>query len=604
MVSSIVQEQLKRLPSLPGVYLMKDVGGNVIYVGKATSLRQRVRSYFSPRQQLSPKTERLVNRVNSLDFWVTTTEQEALVLELNLIKRYRPRYNIRLKDNKTFPYLKIDLNEDWPTVRITRRPEDDGSRYFGPFASTKSVRQALRVIKGIFPFRSCNQPITGTAPHPCLEYHLHRCLGPCIGAVSREEYHRLIGQVSLFLEGKQEGVLQELESEMKQAAETLDFEQAGRLRDRIRAVKRVIEWQRIATVVTGEQDVIAFVQDRDYAYVQVFLIRAGRLIGKEGFILEGTRAEEPPQIMASFIKQYYNSATYVPPQLWLQYPVDEVSVIEGWLQGKRGARVRLKVPCRGDKKQLVMTVAENARRGLEQLRIKQLATPRALGTALAEIKKELHLSCLPARLEGYDISNIQGRLAVGSMVVFENGRPKPSHYRRFRIKTVPQADDYAMLYEMLNRRFKRHSGSDSWAIQPDLILIDGGKGQLNAALSAMTRLGVTSVPIASLAKQNEEIFVPYRDKPIVLPRNSPGLQLLQRLRDESHRFAISYHRQIRRRAGIASALDDIPGIGPKRKRALLRQFGSVSGIRSATEGELAAARGINRGLAKRVKGYL
>ena len=605
MISNLINEQLRQLPTSPGVYLMRDTDGGILYIGKAANLHHRVRSYFSAGQKLSPKLKRMVARVNDFDFFVTTSEQEALILELNLIKRHRPSYNVQLKDDKTFPYLKINSSEDWPRVHITRRLEEDGARYFGPFASGKSIRQTLKTIRGIFPFRSCSKAITGTDLSPCLEYHIRHCLAPCIGAVSKSEYDVVIKQVILFLEGKQEKVIQELESKMKKAAEALDFEKAALIRDQIQAVNRVIEGQRIATTVRGEQDVIAFAQDKDQAYVQVFFIRSSKLIGRESFILQGARSEEPSQIMTSFIKQFYNSTPYIPPILLLQYPVEDTIIIEGWLQSKKGAKVNIQVPRRGNKNQLVKIVAENAEQGLEQLKIKQLATPGSLTAALAEIERELHLPCTPLRMEGYDISNIQGKAAVGSMVVFDKGKPKPSHYRRFRIKTVSGADDYAMLHEVLKRRFKRsRDASNTWAILPDLILIDGGKGQLNAALSAMGEAGVNSVPTASLAKENEEVFIPASSQPIILPRSSQGLQLLQRLRDEAHRFALGYHQKIHKRETFASSLDTIPGIGPKRKRALLKQFGSLRAIREAPIEELAATAGMSQSLAIRIKEHL
>ena len=605
MTSNLVLEQLKQLPTSPGIYLMRDAERNILYVGKAANLRNRVRSYFGARKKLTPKLQRMIARVNDLDFFVTSSEQEAFILELNLIKRHRPRYNVRLKDDKTFPYLKIDTSQDWPRVYITRRLEEDGGRYFGPFASAKSVRQTLKVLKGIFPFRSCSRAITGTDSRPCLDYYIHRCLAPCIGAVSKEEYAEVIKQIILFLEGKQEIVIRQLRHKMEKAAEALDFEKATLIRDQIQATERVIEGQRIATTVRGEQDVIAFASDKNQAYVQVFFIRNSKLIGRESFILNGTSSEEPKQIMTSFIKQFYDSTLNIPPLLLLQYPVEDTTVIEDWLQSKRGAKVRIQVPRRGNKKQLVNIVAENAEQGLEQLKIKYLATPTILTEALAEIKRELCLPHLPSRMEGYDISNIQGKAAVGSMVVFDEGKPKPSKYRRFRIKTVSRANDYAMLDEILKRRFKRSSdASDTWAVLPDLVLIDGGKGQLNAALSAMDKAGVKFVPTASLAKENEEIFIPQKSQPIILPRSSPGLQLLQRLRDEAHRFALGYHQKLHKRETFGSALDTIPGIGPKRKRALLKHFGSVLAIQQAPIDKLAATRGMNLNLAKRLKEYL
>ena len=609
MTSNLITEQLNQLPTSPGVYLMRDSEGNILYVGKAANLQHRVRSYFGAGQKLSPKLQRLVTRVNDLDFFVTTSEQEALILELNLIKKYRPRYNVRLKDDKTFPYLKISLNEDWPRIYLTRRVEEDGGRYFGPFASARSVRQTLKLLKGIFPFRSCSKSITGVDPRACLEYHMNLCVGPCIGVVTKQEYAEVIKEVILFLEGKQEVVARELEDRMEKAAETLDFEKAALLRDQIRSMRRVVEGQRIATTVRGEQDVIAFAQDRDQACVQIFFIRSDKLIGRESFVLHGTQHEEPHQIMTNFVKQFYSSSLYVPPLLLLQYPVEDMTVVKEWLQNRRGTRVDIQVPRRGNRKQLAKIVAENARQGLEQLKIKKLATPKVLEAALDEIKRELHLPHLPVRMEGYDISNIHGMAAVGSMVVFDKGKPKPAHYRRFKIKTVSGADDYAMLQEVLGRRFKRlksngASVSNIWVVLPDLVLIDGGKGQLSAALSIMNEVGAGFVPTASLAKENEEIFIPQETKPVVLPRNSPGLQLLQRLRDEAHRFALSYHQKVRKRGTFASTLDTIPGIGYKRKRALLKQFGSVQAIKTASIEEIASARGLTESLAKSIKEYL
>ncbi len=608
MSQSLITEQIRQLPNSPGVYLWRDAEGNILYVGKAANLQHRVRSYFTAGQKLSPKIQQMVARVAELDFFITANEQEALILELNLIKRHHPRYNVRLKDDKTFPYLKISLNEDWPRIYFTRHLEENGGRYFGPFASARSVRQTLKALKRIFPFRSCSEPITGNDTRACLEYDLNLCRGPCIGAVSKTEYAEIIKQVILFLEGKQEIVVRNLEKRMKAAAQALDFEKAAILRDQIQAIHRVIEGQRIAATVSGEQDVIAFAQDRDQACVQVFFIRGGKLIGRESFALQGTRYEEPPQIMTSFVKQFYSSSAYIPPLLVLQHPMEDMAVLKDWLQGKRGASVNIQVPRRGNKKKLVDIVAENARQALEQFKIKKLAAPKELEAALAEIQRELNLPRLPSRMEGYDISNIQGVAAVGSMVVFDQGKPAPSYYRRFKIKTVAGVDDYAMLQEVLKRRFKRlkseDSPADSWAIIPDLVLIDGGKGQLNAARLAMQETGADSVPVASLAKENEAIFVPRKPRSIVLPRSSAGLQLLQRLRDEAHRFALGYHQKIRQRESFTSALDIIPGIGAKRKRSLLKQFGSVQSIKEAPLEELALAKGMTRDLARKVKEFL
>lgn len=605
LADSPIAEQLNRIPASPGVYQMRDAGGNILYVGKAANLYHRVRSYFGGGQKLTPKIENMVTRVADIDFYVTASEQEALILEATLIKKYHPRYNVNLKDDKTFPYLKISTTEEWPQIYSTRRLEPDGARYFGPFASAKSVKQTLKVIKRIFPFRNCTRKITGTDARACLEYHLGHCAAPCTGEVNRREYGQVIKEVILFLEGKQERIIRELERQMNRAAESLDFERAARFRDQVQSIREVIEGQKIAATVRGEQDAIAFAQDRDQACVQIFLVRNNKLTGRESFELRGTRQETPSRIMANFIQQFYSASPYVPPRLLLQYPVEDAGVIKEWLQSKRGGRVIIQTPRRGAKKQLIDIVAENARYGLEQLKIKQLARPKVLEAALEEIEKELGLPGLPVRMEAYDISNIQGKAAVGSMVVFENGKSKPAHYRRFGIKTVSGVDDYAMLREVIGRRFKRTArekgAADGWAIMPDLVLIDGGKGQLNAALAAMAAIGVTPVPVASIAKENEEIFIPGRVRPIVLARSSPGLQLLERLRDEAHRFALAYFKKVHRRRTFASAFDEVPGIGPKRKQALLKVFGSVRAVREAGVAELAAVGGMTASLARKVK---
>lgn len=607
-MDTLVKEQLNRLPDSPGVYLMRDAEGVILYVGKATNLHSRVRSYFTDAQQLTPKTRRLVSRIADIDFFVATSEEEALILESNLIKQYHPRFNVRLKDDKTFPYLKIDLREEWPRVYTTRRLEEDGGRYFGPFTNARSVRQTLKVLQNIFPFRMCSKNISGKTGRPCLEYYMGHCMAPCTGDVTPKEYADVIGEVILFLEGKHEKVVRELRMKMNDASDSMDYEKAALLRDQIEAISQVIEGEKIAATIRGEQDVIAFVPYRDQAYVQVLFIRRNKLTGRESFLLQGTSQEEPLQIMTSFIKQYYSSNPNIPPLLLLQHPVEDTAVIKEWLQGRRAARVDIQVPRRGVKKQLIDIAVENARQGLERLKLKELVSPKSVDDALAEIQRELGLEVPPQRMEAYDISNIQGNSAVGSMVVFDKGKPKRAHYRRFKIKTVAGSNDYAMMQEVLRRRF-RHTNKgedtafDAWAIVPDLVLIDGGKGQLNAALEVFDETGVT-VPVAGLAKENEELFLPKRKEPVVLPKSSAGLQLLQRLRDEAHRFAIGYFTTLHRKKTFTSLLDDIPGVGPKRKSALLRQFGSVQGIREASVDELVAATGMSREQAKRIKEHI
>jgi len=599
------EERLKALPTKPGVYLFKNAAGKVLYVGKASSLRHRVRSYFSASGASSPKPQKIVAQAHDLDFFVTDSEQEALILENTLIKRHRPGYNVRLKDDKSYPYIKVSLAEEWPRVFSTRRVEDDGARYFGPFASARSVRHTLDLLRRLFRYCSPRSPITGTKSRPCFDFFIGRCAGACSGEISREDYRETIHEIVLFLEGKTEAVVRQLRQKMEAAADALDFEKAAFLRDQLRAVEDVVAEQKTSAVGRADADIIAFASDRNDACAQVFFIRGGSLVGKEDFSLEGARHEEPGRIIASFIKQFYSSATHVPREILLQIQPDEVEVIRSWLESRRGRKVNLIVPQRGEKKKLVDMVARNAVQALEQMQAKWLADSGRTAGAVHELQQYLRLPAPPKRIECYDISDIQGSSAVGSMAVFEDGRPKTSAYRRFKIRAVPGIDDYAMMQEVLRRRFGRFKSDDgsSWAAAPDLVLIDGGKGHLSAAADVMRELGVDTVPLASLAKENEDVFLPGEPLPLALPRNSPALYLLQRVRDEAHRFALSYHLRVRRKAAMISALD-LPGIGPKRRRALMRRFGTVPRIREASVEELASVPGISRALAANVKKYL
>ena len=605
MEAGLLEEQLKVLPRKPGVYLFKDASGNVLYVGKAADLRSRVKSYFSASETLLPKIRRMMARVGDFEFFVTDSDQEALILECNLIKKHRPRYNVRLKDDKTYPYLKIDVQDDWPRVYITRRVEKDGGRYFGPFASATSVRKTQNLLKQLFPFRSCKKKITGTDYRPCLEYHIHRCAGPCVGEISENEYRDIIDQVIMFMEGKQESVIRQLRQEMVEASGQLEYERAAVLRDQIRSVEMVTEHQKISSVEMDDQDVIALAQSDDQAFVEVFFIRGGKLIERDHFIMQGARDEDPGQILASFLNQFYNSATYIPPLILVQHYSEDFFVLEKWLSGKRGSVVRLRVPGRGEKRRLVDMVAENAKQSLEQYRVKELTGAYKTASVLGELKNALELPRVPKRIECYDISDIKGTSAVGGMVVFEDGQPQKAYYRRFRIKTVEGTDDYAMMQEVLRRRFRKAGEFEgSWGVIPDLVLIDGGRGHLNAALAAIKEIGMGSMPIASIAKENEEIFRPVVAGPIILPKGSAALRLLQFIRDEAHRFAIGYHRKVRSRESVKSALDNVPGIGPKRKRELLKKFGSVKAIKEAEIDEIAAVPGMTRKLAKKLREYL
>ena len=615
--------RLRATPRKPGVYFMRDDSGEVLYVGKATSLRNRLSSYFSSRANLVPKIRRMVERVADFEFIVTESEQEALILECNLIKEHKPPYNARLKDDKSYPFIKIDTSENFPLVYITRNVTDDGSRYFGPFASAGSVRRTLSLLKKLFPYRSCTKTITGNDPRACLDFFIHRCVGPCIGAVDKEEYQEIIDQVILFLEGKTDRVVKGIKTRMDEAAEELEFERAAVLRDQLVAIEKVNEGQKVLHLTSENVDVIATSPGAREAWVEVFFIRQGKLIGRDHFIMNGTQDDTPGQIMTAFVKQFYDVTPYVPPRILVQHPVDEVQAIESWLKEKRQGAVHIHVPKRGEKLRLVQMVAENAKQGQEQLKVRQTIELANTDAAMAELQEALSLPNEPRRIECYDISNIQGTNSVGSMVVFEDGKPKTSHYRRFKIKSVEGVDDYSMMREVLTRRFRRldkskdqqsengssngsaeSSNAQTWGILPDLVLIDGGKGHLGAALQVFLELGINDIPLASLAKENEELFVPHMPEAIVLPRNSQGLFLVQRARDEAHRFAITFHRERRSKKSIASSIDLVPGIGPKRRRMLLRRFGSVKVLREAELDDIAAVPGMTLKLARSVKEYL
>jgi excinuclease ABC subunit C len=610
--------RLRMTPQKPGVYLMKDAQDNVIYVGKASVLRNRLRSYFGSPNGLANKIRRMVSQVADFEFIVTDTEAEALILENTLIKRYKPYYNARLKDDKTYPFLKIDLNEEFPRVYITRQVAEDGARYFGPFASAGSVRHTMDLVKKLFPYRSCTKLITGKDPRPCLEYFIHRCVAPCSGYATREEYAEVIQQVIMFMEGHTELVADELREKMQRASADLEFERAAVLRDQIRTIERVAEEQQIKVDTSpgehmADMDVIAMAQSGNEAWVEVFFIRHGKLIGRDRFFMEGTEGENPGLVLGQFTKQFYQSALVVPPTVLLQHELEDEELIRNWLRERRGGAVKLLYPKRGQNKKLMDVVAENASQGLAQQRLKWLNNADVIQQAVAELQEELSLPKLPQRIECYDISHIQGTNLVGSMVVFQDGKPRPGHYRRFKIKSVEGVDDYASMQEMLHRRFKRlasararsqvegEDSGDSWGIVPDLVIIDGGKGHLSAALEVFLELGLDDIPLASLAKENEWLFVPHAPEPIVLPRNSQALYLVQRLRDEAHRFAITYHRNLRSKGSLRSSIDMVTGIGPKRKRMLLRRFGSVQAIKEAPVDEIAAVPGLTRSLAVRLK---
>ncbi len=619
-VSEHIRSQVDTLPRKPGVYLMRDVDSTVIYVGKAIDLRSRVRTYFQPSSWEDGKVRAIASDIADLEFIVTDSELEALILEANLIKQHRPRYNVRLKDDKRYPYIQITWADPFPQVRITRRMEQDGSRYFGPFTSSGAVHQTLDLLRKSFPYLTCNRDITGEDERACLYHDIKLCLGPCVGAVTREEYRAMIKRLAHFLEGRSEKVIVDLETRMNTAADKLEFELAASLRDQLRAVQSIVERQKIVSSAGADQDVVAFAREENDACVQVFFIRGGKLLGREYFVMEGAQDEDEREVMTAFLKQFYEEAAYVPPEVLLPGRIEEALIIEQWLRGKRGAKVTLHVPRRGKKRELVALATENAAETLAALRTQWQADAHKHEQALAELQEALKLETSPVRIECYDISTTQGTEVVGSMVVFVHAVPRKSAYRRFVVRSVQGQDDFASMREVLQRRFRRWQMATSdflpsggggsrdvkgWAKLPDLLIVDGGKGQLSVAVEVLKEFDLFGkVPVAGLAKQREEIFMPGRARPILLPRRSQGLFLVQRVRDEAHRFAITHHRARRRRAGVASQLDGIPGVGPSRRRALLKAFGSLDAIRMASVEQLAAVPGIPRTVALAVKEHL
>ncbi len=610
-------ERLKALPARPGVYIMRNERTDVIYVGKAANLRSRVRNYFGAPHSLEPKTRALVEAVDDFEYIVTTSAQEALHLEATLVKRHQPFFNVRLKDDKHYPYLRIDVQNPWPRVEIARRVGNDGARYFGPYASASSVRMTLGIVKKLFPWRSCTKTITGTDPRPCLDYYIHRCIAPCTSFCTKDEYDEVIRQTVLFLEGRTGEVVRSLKGHMTSAAESLDFERAALVRDQIQAIERVAEKQLVDRVRSMDEDVFGLGRVDSEACVQVLFLRGRQMVGRDSFTLDGAAGEPDGEVLGSFLKQFYESAIYVPKAVVVPFPVPEADLIEQWLSDKRGSKVVIAAAKRGARRRMVEMATVNARESLQAQRVRWLADASKTEKALAGLQDELGLDAPPRRIECYDISNIQGTSSVGSMVVFVDGHPKPQEYRRFRIKTVAGANDFASMAEVLRRRFKRwekrpgasdgaapEADSEGWGALPDLLIVDGGKGQLGVAADVLRDLGLEEVPLAGLAKQNEELFVKDLSEPVVLPRTSQALYLVQRIRDEAHRFAIQYHRKVRSKAGLESALDSVPGVGPKRKRALLRKFGSLKAIREAPLEDIAATVGFTTSLARKLKEYL
>ena len=609
---------LKNLPDHPGVYLLKDKWGQVLYVGKAQSLRNRVRSYWQKQSgALEGHRIRAVveDRVSDVEYTLTDSVSEALLLENTLIKRYKPRFNVRLKDDKSYPYIKITLADDFPRVERTRKLVNDGSRYFGPYASASSVDESMNLIRRLFPFRTCTIEITEgerALQRPCLLFHLKRCQAPCIQAVDVPTYREGIGQIEAFLEGRQETVVRRLQGQMAEAADKLEYERAAALRDKVRAIERTMESQKMAAFTNAELDVIGLAREDNQAGVQLFAVRNGKLIGRDFFLLEAPRDVVDAEVLASFVQQFYARATSVPPEVHVPVALPDAADLEAFLSSRRpsGGRVRLHVPRRGEKRELLQLATKNAGEALTREHTRWLADHGRTFEALEELAVALGLPEIPRRIECYDISTFQGSQTVGSMVVFEDGKPRTGEYRRFRIRTVHGPNDFASHQEVLRRRFHRarsgEEGSEEelrWRM-PDLVLIDGGRGQVSAAMEVLAELSLGELPLAGLAKEREELFLPGRPDPVLLPSSSQALYLVQRLRDEAHRFAITYHRDLRAKASVRSAFDDLRGVGPVRRRALLRVFGSAKRVREAPVEQIAAVPGIGPALAASIKAHL
>jgi len=587
-----LKEKLAHLPSQPGVYLMKSRGGAILYVGKAKSLSDRVRSYFQEGAQLTPRIRSLVDHVKDFDCLVTATELEALILENNLIKKHRPKYNVVLRDDKNYPYLRLPITGDYPRLEIVRRVKPDGALYYGPYVPTNALRETLRLLRRLFPLPNCNIVIDGTAERACIEFEIKRCLAPCTGHQSREDYREMMGQVRLFLEGKNNELMKGLKSRMEVEAARLNFEEAARLRDQLAAIERTLERQRITTTDFADLDVIAAARGGESLDFQVLFIRGGMMVGRKDFFMTGLGDSSEEELYGAFVQQFYHKEGLVPPEIVAAVSPAEAELLQRWLSEKRGSPVRLSSSVRGKTAPLVQLAQENARVALEEhLRVGQAGT-----AASQELQRLLGLRRLPSRIEAFDISNIQGDQAVGSRVVWEENRPKKAAYRKFKIRTIQGANDFGMMKEVLLRWYSRAKEREEPL--PDLIVIDGGKGQLSAAIEALRIVGLTDRDVIGLAKEKgekfERVFLPGRSDSVPLEPDSPATHLLQRIRDEAHRFAITYHRKLRGRELVLSVLDEVEGIGEARKKALLKKFGSLDAIRQATVDEIMAVPGMTR----------
>jgi excinuclease ABC subunit C len=604
-ISAHLQGILGTLPAKPGCYLMKNAEGIIIYVGKAVSLKNRVRSYFHADTSHDAKTRRLVRDIAHIEWIVVGSELEALILEMNLIKRHRPRYNIKLKDDKRYPYIKIHWGEAYPKVTVTRQMVEDGSRYFGPYTSAWAVYQTLDVLRKVFPYLTCDREITEKDTRACLYYDIKLCNGPCIGAVNQAQYRQMINDLMEFLQGRSEEITNRLLKEMETAAEELRFERAAALRDQLKAIRSIEERQKVVFSSDYlDSDVVAMARKDGDACVQIFFIRGGKMVGREYFMMEGAEDTSDGEVISQFLQQFYTEAATIPAQVMLPQEIEEAKIITQWLKSRRGGqKVEMMVPREGQPHELVQMAAENATETLQALRAQWQADSHKQEMALAELQSSLQMVAPPNRIECYDVSHTQGVATVGAMIVFEQGVPAKKLYRKFNIDStsIGNPDDFASMEEMLTRRFKRWQAAaetahqtpgakvdESFAFLPDLIIIDGGKGQLGRVVKVLENFGLFGkVPVVGLAKREEEIFFPHRSDPLLLPRHSQALYLVQRIRDEAHRYGITAHRNRRSKLGMASQLDAIPGVGPARRKSLLIHFGSVDKIRGASVEELA-----------------
>ena len=617
-ISQHLKDILDSVPNQPGCYLMKDDTGKVIYIGKANNLRHRVRSYFHASAQKYPRTQQLVLNIRDIEWIVVTSELEALILEMNLIKEYQPFFNVQLKDDKRYPFIKIHWKDPYPKVTVTRKVEKDGSRYYGPYINVWAVNQTLDLLRKIFPYLTCNRTITGEDERACLYYDIQLCTAPCIGNISQENYREMVKELGAFLNGRTDKITKRLEEEMQQASTDMKYERAAQIRNQLDAIHRIVEEQRIISTKFTDSDVIAMASLDNNACVQVFFIRGGKLTGREYFLVENTDKTADRDLLTEVIKQFYDQAPSIPPQILLPREVEEAKIISQWLKSQRGGKkVELLVPKRSEKRRLVLMAAENAASMLTSLKTQEESEQERSEQALTDLQNQLNLSSPPMRIECYDISNTQGSAMVGSMVVFLEGRPENSHYRQFNIRTVQGPDDYASMEEVLRRRFQRLIVSQeerekpgkkpdpSFSALPDLVLVDGGKGQLNRAVEVLKDLDLLdTIPVAGLAKRYEEVLLPEEPYPIRFEKDSPGLKLLQRSRDEAHRFAITAHRKQRSRKGLESSLEKIPGIGPARRRELLKKFITIQNIRQATVEEISQTPKITLKIAQSIKKHL